>query len=164
MTKSESYYCIATILPKISPLLAKMASNGRGGLRPAGSTRSPPFIVIGLLVVIAILAFNYWNMSSRNNFLNSERQTLTEKYKMATLQKITTDKKNEKMLSQVQLCNTMEIDCKKQKDLRDEEIKKLNNNVKALQQRKEGEEYELAECNKKQVHMRNSLCKCQSAM
>ncbi len=49
-----------------------MANNSRGSMRPQSAGRTPSFIVIGLLVVIAILGFNYWNVSSKNAVLVSQ--------------------------------------------------------------------------------------------
>lgn len=57
----------------------EMASNSRGALHSnRHGSRSPPFILIGLLVVIAILAFNYWTTSQANRELD-ERMTQINK-------------------------------------------------------------------------------------
>ena len=58
-----------------------MAANSRGGLHPSRhSSRTPPFILVGLLVVIAILGFNYWTTSAANRELDETLKTLNAKY------------------------------------------------------------------------------------
>ncbi|CAG0893963.1 unnamed protein product [Darwinula stevensoni] len=43
----------------------------RGSLRP-GNGRSPPFVIIGLVIIIGILGFNYWGLSTLNADLVSQ--------------------------------------------------------------------------------------------
>ncbi|XP_013397752.1 protein casc4-like, partial [Lingula anatina] len=78
-----------------------MASSGtpRGGMRPSG--RSPPFVIIGLFVVIAILAFNYWSVSSRNSELLREVSDLSMKLRLATQNKLSIEKRAEALLSRM---------------------------------------------------------------
>ena len=52
-------------------------ADSRGKMRPHHNSRSPPFVLVGLLVVIAILAFNYWGASSSNNELLEENDKLS---------------------------------------------------------------------------------------
>lgn len=49
-----------------------MVATTRGQMRPNHNSRSPPFVVVGLLVVIAILAFNYWSVTSTNRELSEQ--------------------------------------------------------------------------------------------
>ena len=58
-----------------------MAANSRGGLHPSRhSSRTPPFVLVGLLVVIAILGFNYWTTSAANRELDETLKSVNEKY------------------------------------------------------------------------------------
>jgi uncharacterized protein HemX len=81
-----------------------MVSNGSGRgqmmMRPH-SNRSPPFLVIGLLVVIFILGFNYWNLSSRNSNFMNQLSDLQEKYRLVALRKISAEKRNDVLMERI---------------------------------------------------------------
>lgn len=51
-----------------------MSGNGRGNMRP--TSRSPPFLVVGLLIAMCILAINYWSVSNRNKDLLNQLENL----------------------------------------------------------------------------------------
>ena len=72
-----------------------MAANGRGMMRPNAGGRSPPFVVIGLVVVSVILGFNYWRLSSRNTELNDQLLDLQDKLRITTLKKLSVEKRND---------------------------------------------------------------------
>jgi chromosome segregation ATPase len=76
-----------------------MAANGRGHMRPNSGGKSPPFVVIGLLVVIAILAFNYWSLSSKNNLLSMDVEEVGMKYRSTQAKKIDVEKRNAELSS-----------------------------------------------------------------
>ena len=80
-----------------------MAHNGRGALRPAHHSRSPPFIVIGLLVVIGILGFNYWTASSKNSLLSSELQDIKLQLKNTRTSHLSLEKRNTELLDDVRV-------------------------------------------------------------
>ena len=69
-----------------------MAANSRGGMRPNNAGKTPSFIVIGLMVVIAILGFNYWNVSSKNSVLVKELSEMSEKMRIASVKKLSVGK------------------------------------------------------------------------
>ena len=71
-----------------------MAANGRGYMRPNSAGRTPPFLIIGLLVVISILAFNYWSLSSKNNALTREIDEAEMKYRSVQVRKLDVEKRN----------------------------------------------------------------------
>ena len=75
-------------------------SNPRGLMRPHHS-RSPPFLVIGLAVVVIILGFNYWSLSSRNSELGRDLQSFQDKFRITALKKMSTDRQNEQLLIKV---------------------------------------------------------------
>ena len=81
----SAYY---SLVLKISPLtLGKMASNGVGRVYPRGG-RTPQFLTFGLLVVICILAFNYWNVSSRSKLLQKQVQEMTGTLEELAMKKV----------------------------------------------------------------------------
>jgi chromosome segregation ATPase len=47
-------------------------------MRPA--SRTPPFLLVGLLVALCILAFNYWNLSGKNSELALKHRELSRQY------------------------------------------------------------------------------------
>ena len=44
-----------------------MAGSGRGSLRPYQPSKGHNFLVIGLLLVVMVLSYNYWNVSVTKN-------------------------------------------------------------------------------------------------
>ena len=75
-----------------------MAANSRGGMRPNSAGKTPSFIVIGLMVVIAILGFNYWNVSSKNSVLVKELSEMSERMRLTSVKKLSVEKRNEALL------------------------------------------------------------------
>ena len=58
-----------------------MGSNSRGGLHPSRhASRTPPFLLVGLLVVIAVLTFNYWTTSVTNQELEQKLERVNKHY------------------------------------------------------------------------------------
>lgn len=71
-------------------------------------SRTPPFLVIGLVVALVILGFNYWRVSSRNGSLNDEAEIayerstdLQEQVRMLSTKKLIAEKKSETVLERV---------------------------------------------------------------
>lgn len=71
-------------------------------------SRTPPFLIIGLVVALVILGFNYWRMSSRNGALNDEAEIayerstdLQEQVRMLSTKKLIAEKKSETVLDRV---------------------------------------------------------------
>jgi len=72
-----------------------MASSGgvaRGYLRP-GFSRSPPFLMIGLIITAGISAFNYWNLSAQYSDLVKEITELQDHVQIITLKRETAEKR-----------------------------------------------------------------------
>ena len=44
-----------------------MAGTGRGSLRPYQPSKGPNFPVVGLLLVVLVLSYNYWSVSVTKN-------------------------------------------------------------------------------------------------
>ena len=62
-----------------------MSGNGRGAQRPQSR---PPFLVIGLLVALGILGFNYWNLSSANVTLGATNIDLQDQIRILTSKRL----------------------------------------------------------------------------
>ena len=65
-----------------------MATNGmaRGHVRGG---RAPQFLTFGLLIVICVLAFNYWNVSSKSKILQKQVQEMTSTLEELAMKKVT---------------------------------------------------------------------------
>lgn len=63
-----------------------MAANGFP--RAGRSGRTPHVLTVGLLVVICILAFNYWNVSSQNKIHQKERAEMTRNLEELALRRV----------------------------------------------------------------------------
>ena len=85
-----------------------MAANGtsRGSLRPHNASRSPSFVIIGLLVVIAIIGFNYWNVSTRNSELRNTVLDMTDRLRLAGVKRLSIEKRNDALAEQLKQCRT----------------------------------------------------------
>jgi len=82
--------------------VGKMAANGRGYMRPNSGGRAPPFLIIGLLVVIGILAFNYWSLSSKNSTLTVEVDEVEMRYRSTQARKLDVEKRNAELSTQLE--------------------------------------------------------------
>ena len=60
-------------------------------MRPA--TKSPPFLIIGLLVVMCILAYNYWTVSSKNGELLSQVEAYQLDFRSVSDKHLTVEKR-----------------------------------------------------------------------
>lgn len=85
----------------ISETVMAANSSTRGMMRPHHN-RSPPFLVIGLAVVVIILGFNYWSLSSRNNDLAKELQDFQDKFRISALKKLSSERRSEQLVVKVQ--------------------------------------------------------------
>ena len=91
----------------------KMAANsGRGQMRPHNAGRTPSFVVVGLMIVIAILGFNYWNVSSKNSMLAREVNESRDRIRFAAVKKLAMEKRNDALMQKVR-SSDMELDRQK---------------------------------------------------
>jgi len=58
-----------------------MAGAVRGGLRPHHPVKHS-FIIVGLIVIVIVLAINYWNISAKNTRLLDDIAKLQKNYKV----------------------------------------------------------------------------------
>ena len=107
-----------------------MSGNGRGNMRP--TSRSPPFLVIGLLVAMCILAFNYWNLSSKNGDLSRQLETLQVDFRTVSDKHLTVEKRAADLASQLSESQTKQNQL--QSSLAEKEVKlsELNGEVETL--------------------------------
>uniref|UniRef100_T1IWS6 Uncharacterized protein n=1 Tax=Strigamia maritima TaxID=126957 RepID=T1IWS6_STRMM len=57
--------------------------------------RSPPFVVIGLLVILGVLGFNYWNLTYEYDAIVKEISDLQDHLRIALLKKESADKQSD---------------------------------------------------------------------
>ncbi|XP_078693783.1 uncharacterized protein LOC144923277 isoform X2 [Branchiostoma floridae x Branchiostoma belcheri] len=93
--------------------------NGRGYLR---SGRSPPFLVVSLLVVICILAYNYWNSASSNSELRNSVNDLEDRLRLYNLKKTSLEKRNEALIQRVRETDRQLEDSKAKYSSKDTEL------------------------------------------
>lgn len=117
-----------------------MMADSRGKMRPHTNSRSPPFVLVGLLVVIAILAFNYWGASSKNNELLEEIYGLKDQLQ----QSVGKVERNAKI-----------------GDTRLEEITKLTNELEQLKQEHDRSQTELSEVNDQLNGVKSEVQRCE---
>lgn len=74
-----------------------MASNGIV-FRPG---RGPSFILVGLVVIVIILFYSYWGVSSKNSNLLRDVSVLQDRLRVLAARKLTADKKGSALVSQI---------------------------------------------------------------
>ena len=74
-----------------------MASNGFV-FRPG---RGPSFIFVGLVVIVIILFYSYWGVSSKNNKLLRDVSVLQDRLRVLAARKLTSDKKSSALVTQL---------------------------------------------------------------
>lgn len=118
--------------------MAASGGVGRGVLRP-GFGRSPPFIMIGLLIITGICAFNYWNLSAQYNDLVKEITELQEHVQIVTLKRETAEKHVDALQQRLSEAGDhlgevkVELEKKlKEEKRQEEEIRNLRNELKVF--------------------------------
>ncbi|XP_061172329.1 protein GOLM2-like isoform X2 [Saccostrea echinata] len=100
-----------------------MAANGRGTMRP--QSRSPPFLITGLVVALVILGANYWNLSSSNASLSAEVADLQDQIRILSSKKINSERKNENAMLRIR-------DFEKNINSKEQELTKLKTDLGEL--------------------------------
>ncbi|KAK6188085.1 hypothetical protein SNE40_004345 [Patella caerulea] len=121
-----------------------MAANGRGGMRPSG--RSPPFLLIGLTVVLCIVGFNYWNVSSRNNQLSADLTALRDQMRSQTAMRINAEKRSENSASRIRDCEENKSKIKQMFDETKMSIKKSEDRLNTLESELQSASTDLKRC------------------
>ncbi|XP_052098412.1 Golgi membrane protein 1-like isoform X2 [Mytilus californianus] len=121
-----------------------MSGNGRGAAR--NPSKSPPFLIIGLLVALAILGFNYWNLSSSNGSLSATNMDLQDQIRILTSKRLNEEQSKRDIERKYQLIEQRIA-------TKDSEIKKLQEDVD-----KKGGDVERAENSKKECETNLQQC------
>ncbi|XP_063433856.1 Golgi membrane protein 1-like [Mytilus trossulus] len=121
-----------------------MSGNGRGAAR--NPSKSPPFLIIGLLVALAILGFNYWNLSSSNGSLSATNMDLQDQIRILTSKRLNEEQSKRDIERKYQLIEQRIA-------TKDSEIKKLQEDVD-----KKGGDVERAENLKKECEKNLQQC------
>ncbi|XP_072167402.1 LOW QUALITY PROTEIN: uncharacterized protein [Diadema setosum] len=118
-----------------------MVSNGVARGRPG---RTPQLLTLGLLVVICILAFNYWNVSSRSRLLQRQVQEMTVTLEELAMKKVHLEKRSEALQSQIgdankvnSLLKTEKESCAQERDQINRGKDELMNQVGSLMKEKQ---------------------------
>ncbi|XP_050401970.1 homeobox protein 2 isoform X2 [Patella vulgata] len=121
-----------------------MAANGRGGMRPSG--RSPPFLLIGLTVVLCIVGFNYWNVSSRNSHLSTDLTALKDQMRSQTAMRINAEKRSENAASRIRDCEENQSRLKQMFDENKMSIKKSKDRLNTKESELQSTATDLKRC------------------
>ncbi|XP_071116360.1 pinin-like [Haliotis cracherodii] len=114
-----------------------MTANGRGTMRPQG--RAPPFLLVGLLVVMCILGYSYWSVASTSSDQASQIVTLQDEVRILSTRKMEADKRSESSNDQIR---TLE--------------KRNTNLMSELQEKVKAMESVKSELSRKEEDLRNS--------
>lgn len=100
------------------------SSNGttRGQLRPYLSGRTPPFLLVGLLVILGILGFSYWSLNTQYNDLQTEIQKLQERLRVYAEKRESVEKMNSALQAQLETHKEENRKFKITVDKRDQEV------------------------------------------
>lgn len=100
-----------------------MSANGRGNMRP--QSRSPPFLITGLVVALVILGANYWNLSSNNASLSAEVADLQDQIRILASKKNNFERKSDNAMLRIR-------DIEKNVNSKDQEVRSLKVELKEL--------------------------------
>lgn len=104
-------------MPRFDYAMIGFGANRRGG-------RLPSFILIALLVVIVILSFNYWSVSTKHGRLLDELAEVQTQVKRTDAARSRLEKRNSELMMQVDTH-------RKQIDLKDGDYTALQNKLQA---------------------------------
>lgn len=110
-----------------------MSGNGRGNMRP--TSRSPPFLVIGLLVAMCILAFNYWNLSSKNGDLSRQIEALQVDFRAVSDKHLTVEKRAADLASELSDSQAKQNQLQSSLSEKDSKLSETNAEVESLKSR-----------------------------
>lgn len=102
-----------------------MASNGIV-FRPG---RGPSFILVGLVVIVIILFYSYWGVSSKNNKLLRDVSVLQDRLRVLAARKLTADKKGSALMTQITQMQDEKEKVVKEKMTKESRISELTKNL-----------------------------------
>lgn len=98
--------------------------------------RGPSFILVGLVVVVIILFYSYWGVSSKNNKLLRDVSVLQDRLRVLAARKLTSDKKSSALVTQL-------TQLQGEKDKVDVDLKTKDSQVSDVNMRLKEKEQEL---------------------
>lgn len=113
-------------------------------MRPA--SRSPPFLLIGLLVALCILAFNYWNLSSKNGELSRQLESVQVDFRAVSDKHLTVEKRAADLAAQLSETSSRVTGLQKTCGAKDTTIQELIGQMEALKKDHETATKGLKEC------------------
>ena len=128
-----------------------MAANARGAMRPAHANRTPSFIFIGLLVVIGILGFNYWNVTTKNSTLSRKLNDMTDRFRKMSVDKTTAESRFEELNKRLKECEHELGTQKTRVTNKDEEINSLTNQLNEVRHQLDTAVEEQTSCKNERV-------------
>ena len=63
--------------------------------------RGPSFILVGLVLIVVILFYSYWGVSSKNSKLLKDVSILQDRLRVLAARKLTADKKGSALITQI---------------------------------------------------------------
>ncbi|CAL4105884.1 unnamed protein product, partial [Meganyctiphanes norvegica] len=91
------------------------------------SGRTPPFVLIGLIFIVLILAYNYWTLSSQNSDLQEDIERLQTEIKINAVKQEQSEKKNAALQDQVHDMDELSSKLRKQVLEEEDSLKKSDN-------------------------------------
>ncbi|XP_069157882.1 ELKS/Rab6-interacting/CAST family member 1 isoform X6 [Procambarus clarkii] len=115
-----------------------------------GSGRTPPFILVGLVLIVLILGFNYWTLTSQNADLQQEVEKLQAEVKISAMKQEQSENKNAALQETVHEMDS--ISAKLKKKLQEE-----GDILKTKDQDNQKKEYEITSLKNKIVKLQEHI-------
>ncbi|CAM4865600.1 unnamed protein product [Rotaria socialis] len=90
------------------------------------STRTPSFIVVGLVIIMLLLGLFYMSCSSKNNELRLSLEQYEERIRLLTIKNSDVDRKLENMISRKRELEEEKLTIQRQMEKKDSEVNDLN--------------------------------------
>ncbi|XP_059155404.1 protein GOLM2-like isoform X2 [Physella acuta] len=120
------------------------SAGNRSNMRSPG--RTPPFILIGLLVLVCFLAYSYWSFYAENSLLKSEIETVLVQKKDVDDKRSDSEKNLEISREEVRRLQASNDQLQKQLQEKDAEINTVKTDVSKKQTEFEELQKNLANC------------------
>ncbi|XP_042223426.1 uncharacterized protein LOC121867516 [Homarus americanus] len=115
-----------------------------------GSGRTPPFIVVGLVIIILIFGFNYWTLSSQNADAQQELEKLQAEIKISAMKQEQSDNKNAALQETVHEMDGLSAKLKKK-------LEEGENFLKNKEQDNSKKTYEITDLKNKLIKMQERI-------
>lgn len=121
------------------------------------NSRTPTLLLIGMVVVIIIITYNYWSLLERNTTLSDRLINSEEKLSDLNEKKAMLEKQGTIALDKVKSFEEKIEQNVKALQLKDSEIDELNTKLKGHEQDNEKLSLEIAEIKEKLVHFASKI-------